>query len=150
MATEKVAGGLDVNDFVKLLRSDVKEVQKKNKIKGIVLFSVQEALKIASITSITGDTFKSEQTRKVIIQVIEAQLRFAGYVQTIAVFGNKFSYEAKSSRHTMSLFTVGQAPSPIFHIMIYDLAYINVPNIIVSTDSEFQAKLKSIKQGLPT
>ena len=70
-----------------------------------------------------------------IIQVIEAQFRFAGYVQTIAVFGNKFSYEAKSSRHTMSLFTVGQAPHPIFHIMVYDLAYINVPSVTVSTDS---------------
>ena len=120
-----------MNDFVKLQRSDVKEAGKKDKIKGMVLYSVQEALKIVNVTSVTGDTFKSEETRKVIIQIIEGQLRFAGYLQTIAVFGNKFSYEAKSSRHTMSLFTVGQAPHPIFHIMVYDLAYINVPNINV-------------------
>ena len=50
----------------------------------------------------------------------------------------------------MSLFMVGKAPSPVFHIMVYDLAYINVPNINVLTDAQFQAKLKSIKQGLPT
>ena len=65
------AGNVDVNDFVELKRSDLKDAKKKNKIKGIVLYSIQEALKIANTTSVTHETFKDEQLRKMIIQIIE-------------------------------------------------------------------------------
>ena len=144
-----VGAMVDVRDYVVLRRSDCKDAGKKDKIKGIVQYSVQEALKVVNTESVTPETFKNEQLRKVIMQIIEAQLRFAGYIQTIAVFGNKFSYEAKSSRHTLHLFEVGKAPAPIFHIMVYDLAYINVPNVNISSNAEFLEKLRTLKQGLP-
>ena len=136
---------VDVRDYVVLRRSDCKDAGKKDKIKGIVQYSVQEALKVVNNEGVTPETFKNEQLRKVIMQIIEAQLRFAGYIQTIAVFGNKFSYEAKSSRHTLHLFEVGKAPAPIFHIMVYDLAYINVPNVNISSNAEFLEKLRTLK-----
>jgi len=70
---------------------------------------------------------------------------------TIAVFGNKFSYEAKSSKRTVSIFEIGKVPSTVFHILVYDLAYINVPSIRIKSDNEFKTelgKLKSSKDGL--
>ena len=140
--------GIDVNDFVKLFRSDLKDKKKKDKFLQFVLYAVQEALKTDNKTTVTAETFKSEKLRRLVIQLIEASLRFAGYIASIAVIGNKFSYEAKSSRHTMSLYTIGKAAWPVFHIMIYDLAYINVPNINVMSHPEFDASVKSLKKGL--
>ena len=49
----------------------------------------------------------------------------------------------------MSIFEVGKAPGPLFHIMVYDLAYINVPNINVMQDAVFRSKLRNFKEGLP-
>ena len=43
---------------------------------------------------------------------------------------------------------MGKAPAPTFHIMVYDLAYINVPNVNISSNAEFQKKLSTLKQGL--
>ena len=130
-------------------RSDLKDPKRKEKLKGIILYSVQEALKTVDKTIVTAETFKNEQLRGLVMQMIEGQLRFAGYISTIAIFGNKFSYEAKSSRHTVSLFEVGKAGGPIFYIMVYDLAYINVPNINVASDAEFQSHLNLLKKDLP-
>ena len=48
----------------------------------------------------------------------------------------------------MSLFQVGKEPGPIFHILVYDLAYINVPNIRVWSDAQFKQNLKSLRSGL--
>jgi len=62
-------------------------------------------------------------------------LRFAGYISTVAVIGHKFAYEVKSSRNTFSMFTIGTTNGPTFHIMIYELAYINVANINIKTSS---------------
>lgn len=129
--------GVNVKDFVKLFKSDLKDKKKKDKFTQFVLYAVQEALKTCEKTSVTAETFKNEKLRGLVVQLIEASLRFSGYISTIVVFGNKFSYEAKSSRHTMSLFTVGKDTWPIFHIMMYDLAYINVQNINIWSSPEF-------------
>ena len=83
------------------------------------------------------------------MRLLEASLRFAGYISAIAVFGNKFSYEAKSSKHSMFIFEVGKAPAQVFHILIYDLAYINVSNMRVWSDSIFKQKLETAKSSLP-
>ena len=49
LITEEVKGeqksSIDVNDFVTLKKSDVKDKKKKDKIKQIVLYSIQESLK---------------------------------------------------------------------------------------------------------
>lgn len=42
---EALQGKIDVKELVKLTKSDLKDVKKKEKIKGIVLYSVQEAFK---------------------------------------------------------------------------------------------------------
>ena len=95
---------VDVREYVKLIKSELKDGKKQNKIEGIVLYSIQEALKESKKEKGVAETFRSEQFRGMILKLIEASLRFAGYLHTIAVFGNKFSYDAKYSRHTMSLF----------------------------------------------
>ena len=70
---------------------------------------------------------KSEGFRNLVTRLIEGQLMFAGFLSTIVVFGHKFSYEAKQSIKKLSIFEVGKVPQPVFHILVYDLAYINVP-----------------------
>ena len=49
-----------MNEVVKLKNSQLKDVKKKDKIKQIVLYCVQEALKTMSKTSVEADTFKNE------------------------------------------------------------------------------------------
>ena len=82
------------------------------------------------------------------MQRIEASLRFAGLVKTIAIFGRDFSYDCKSSKNTMCLFAVGiSGQKPVFHILVYDLAYINIASPRVFTDQEFNKKLNMGKQA---
>ena len=76
------------------------------------------------------------------MRMIEGSLRFAGYTATLAVFGNKFSYEAKASKKSMMIFEIGQEPFHKFHILLYDMAYINVQSIKVWSDDEFKTKLE--------
>ena len=101
------SSSVDVNDWVKLMKSDIKDVARKEKVKNIVLFAVQEALKQYEKVKVTAETFKKDDFRALVMQLIEGSFRFIGYTSTIVVCGNKFSYEAKSSKATMSLFTVG-------------------------------------------
>ena len=73
MTEQSSAGAIvDVRDYVVLRRSDCKDASKKDKIKGIVQYSVQEALKVVNFDSITAETFKNDQLRKVVMQIIEA------------------------------------------------------------------------------
>jgi len=91
---------------------------------------------------VTVETFKNDQLRSLVMQLIEASLRFAGLTKTVSIFGREFAYEAKSSKASMALFAVGIAgQQPEFHILMYDLAYINVSSIRVFTDNEFHKKL---------
>ena len=78
--------------------------------------------------------------------MIEASLRFAGFASTIVVFGNKFSYEAKSSRHTLSIFEVGKHPQPVFHLFVYDLAYINVSSMKIWSDNEYKKEMARLSK----
>ena len=73
---------------------------------------------------------------------------FAGYVATVAVFGYKFSYEAKQSKKTLCIFEVGKLPQPVFHILVYDLAYINVPCMRIQSDNEFKSEFDLLKASL--
>ena len=83
------------------------------------------------------------------MQMIEGQLRFAGFLSCVAVLGNKFSYEAKQSKQTTSLFQLGNPPQPCFHILIYELAYINLPSIRVISDAAFKSGVARLKESLP-
>ena len=95
----------------------------------------------------THETFKDEIFRSLCMQLIEASLRFAGFVKTIAIFGRNFSYECKQSKNTVFLFEVGiKGAAPQFHILIYDLAYINLANPRVFSDEEFYKKLNIAKK----
>jgi len=71
MSQEIAEGSVDVKEYVSMLRSDLKDAGKKKKINGVVLFSVQEALKTMNITKITSETFKNEKLRKLTMQMIE-------------------------------------------------------------------------------
>jgi len=75
------------------------------------------------------------------MQLIEGSFRFVGYTKTIAIFGSKFGYEAKASKATMSLFELGKPKAAQFHIMTYDLAYINLPSVRVISDAAFLKRL---------
>ena len=79
------------------------------------------------------------------MRMIEGQFRFAGLSSTMAVIGHKFSYEAKNSKATMCLFELGKAPHQIFHVLVYDLAYINVGCVRVVSDEGFKKNLESFK-----
>ena len=83
------------------------------------------------------------------MQRIEASFRFSGMLKAVAVFGKQFSYEGKSSKATMALYAVGfESQNPTFHIIIYDLAYINVSSIRVIKDGEFKKQLQLKKDTL--
>ena len=101
------SSSVDVNEWVKQVRSDIKDAARKEKVKNIVLYAVQEALKQHEKVKVSAETFKKDDFRALVMQLIEGSFRFIGYTSTIVIFGNKFSYEAKSSKATMSLFTVG-------------------------------------------
>ena len=117
-----------------------------------MLYATQEAIKASNLEKITVDTFKSEQLRALIMRMIEGQMRFSGFTAAMAIIGNKFSYETKSSKKTMFIFEVGAGgtyQSQVFHILIYDLAYINVASARVVTEQQFQKNLSALKQKLP-
>ena len=83
------------------------------------------------------------------MQRIEASFRFSGMLKAVAVFGKQFSYESKSSKATMALYAIGfESQNPTFHIIVYDLAYINVSSIRVIKDGEFIKQLQLKKDTL--
>ena len=150
-STESSDGSvLPLEELVKLIRCDIKDAKRKDKINGIVMYSIQEALKTSNKVEANDklNAFKDEQFRALVVRLIEASLRYAGYLSTIVVLGNKFAYEAKNSKNTLAIYQIGKAPNPLFHIMCYDLAYINVPSIRLSSNQEYHHSMNKLKQGL--
>ena len=75
---EALQGRIDVKELVKLIKSDLKDVKKKEKIKGIVLYSVQEAFKsdqyaemLSSGANKMYTLLKSEGFRNLVMRLIE-------------------------------------------------------------------------------
>lgn len=70
------------------------------------------------------------------MMMVEGYLRLGGYLDTVAVLGHKFSFNLKSSKHTLCIFEVGIAPN-LFHLVMYELAYINISAMNLMSDSLF-------------
>lgn len=62
--------------------------------------------------------------------MVEGYLRLGGYKEMVAILGLKFSFDLKSSKHTLCIFEIGVAPIK-FHMILYELAYINVPTLSI-------------------
>jgi len=116
---------------VRLRKCDLKDVKKRNKVVQICQYSFQEILKFDTFAKQLkegkqiGDVVKMWDFRHKFVMMVEGYLRLAGYVDMVAIFGLRFSFSLKSSKHTMSIFEIGEGPTK-FHMILYELAYIDI------------------------
>jgi hypothetical protein len=145
----KVEGGqkqYNLTDLVKLKKCDIKDVKKRNKIVQIMQFGFQEVLKFDEFVSIftegkqLSEILKNLDFRHKYMLMIEVYLRMSGYMDTVAVMGNSFCFNFKSSKHTLCIFEIGVAPVK-FHVILYELAYINIASQNLLSSSEYQSGL---------
>jgi hypothetical protein len=71
--------------------------------------------------------------------MVEGYLRLAGYMDTVAILGNRFSFNLKSSKHTMTIFELG-TDNAVFHTIMYELAYINISSMTLMSASGFKVE----------
>ena len=84
-----------------------------------------------------GEVIKLREFRYRFMLMVEGYLRLAGYTEIIAIMGHKFSFNLKSRKHTMAIFEIGIAPT-CFHMIMYELAYINIKSMNLMASSEFK------------
>ena len=70
----------------------------------------------------------------------------AGFVDKVAFIGNKFSFELKASRRSLMIFEIDGRSQVPFHLLIFELAYINVPSQNVVADKLFQSRMQDLKK----
>jgi hypothetical protein len=106
-------------------------------------FGFQEVLKFDEFTGLLTDgkplteIIKNKDFRHKYMLMIEVYLRMSGYMDTVAVMGNNYWFNFKSSKHTLCIFEIGLPPIK-FHIILFELAYINIQSMNVISDSEFK------------
>ena len=135
---------IKVAELINLRKCDMKDDKKKAKIFQIVLFSFQETLKFEQFSSLLKDGKKSaseiikmEVFRSQVMQFIETQFYSAGFVDKVAVLGNRFSFELKASRRSLMIFEVAPKLQTPFYLLVFELAYINVPSQNIVADKLF-------------
>ena len=83
-----------------------------------------------------GEIVKMWDFRHKYVLMVEGYLRMSGYKDTVAVLGLKQSFNFKASKHSFCVFEIGVAPMK-FHLILYELAYINVPSMSLIAEAEF-------------
>jgi len=74
--------------------------------------------------------------------MVEGYLRLAGYKEIVAIMGLKFSFDLKSSKGTLCVFEIGVQPTK-FHMILYELAYINISSVNVISDEAYDKAIKN-------
>lgn len=77
--------------------------------------------------------------------IVSAYLPLNGFKHTIAIFGFSLSLEVKLSRSTLSVFEIGSRPTS-FQLVLYELAYINVPSNEILSGPMQDAVISEVKQ----
>ena len=78
------------------------------------------------------------------VLMVEGYLRLAGYNELVAIMGLKFSFDLKSSKGSLCVFEIGVAPVK-FHMIIYELAYINIASTNIISDAAFESGTHKVK-----
>lgn len=83
-----------------------------------------------------AEIIRTRGFRQSLMSMVEGYLKLAGYTETIAIMGHKFSFNLKSSKNTYCIFEIGLSPIK-FHLVMYELAYINIACMNLITDQVF-------------
>ena len=82
-----------ITELVRLLKCDLKDIKRRNKIVQICQYAFQETIKFESFAALLtdgkqlGDVLKAKDFRHKYMLMIEGYLRLAGFYEVVAVMG---------------------------------------------------------------
>ena len=146
---------IKIEEQVKVRKVDIKDPKKRAKLDQMVKFSFQETLKLPIFLDMivkeskkASDLIKLDAFRDNFMKILEGQLYFGGFLSTIAIIGQQFSYELKASKHSVAIYEIAKkGNSATYYLMLYEMAYLNISSPHVMSEVGYQKVITDLRES---